>query len=96
MLQDLHQCLGVVVTGLLQADPVGQPVGHHAGGVLLDAFVRHGDQGALPYGLTCRPRQAESTITHRAWPVKDGFGCWGVGEEVGGGLSGGAAYCKGR
>lgn len=63
LLQDLHQCLGVVVAGFFQANPVRQPVGHHTAGVLLDAFVRHGDQGALPHGLTCTPRQAEPTIT---------------------------------
>lgn len=62
LLQDLHQRLGVVLARLLQADSFGQTVGHHAAGVLLDPIVRHGDQGALPHGLTCKPDQAASAL----------------------------------
>ena len=53
LLQDLHQRLGVVLGGLLQADSLGQTVGHHAAGVLLNPVIRHRDQAVLPHGFTC-------------------------------------------
>lgn len=52
LLQDLHQCLGVVLRRLLQGDSLGQTVGHHTAGVLLDPLIRHRDQAALPHSLT--------------------------------------------
>lgn len=53
LLQDLHQGLGVVLGGLLQADSLRQAVGQHTAGVLLDPVIRHRDQAALSHGLTC-------------------------------------------
>lgn len=75
LLQDLHQRLGVVLARLLQADSLGQTVGHHAAGVLLDPIVRHGYQGALPHGLTCRT-QPSSISTLLQTTVKTSFCSW--------------------
>lgn len=63
LLQDLHQCLGVILRGLLQGDSLRQTMSHHAAGVLLDPLIRHRDQAALSHSLTCIPYDALSFAT---------------------------------
>lgn len=58
LLQDLHQRLGVVLAGLPQGHALGQPVGHHAAGLLQDGVVRHRQQAAPAQRLTCTRTQA--------------------------------------